>query len=326
MCVIDKPQAGTGASLLCDVISIIATGNEMATITEQKTEEEWQKVITSILRSGRVLITLDNVEGKLNAPTLAALITSTTYQGRILGKSEMVTFPNLTAWIANGNNVQLGGDLPRRCYSVKMDAKTSQPWLRKIQFKHPDLRRWVHENRGWIVASVLTLAKAWIKNNRPLPENLTVLGGFEDWCTVVGGVLDYAGIQGFLYNLEEMYENMDQDTVQWESFLLSWYECYRSKDVTVADIYQHLKTENDSTGTLYQDQKLYNALPDWLNDEFNRKNSFVRKLGKALSKKDGVCYSCGLKLVRGITKKRAVQWKVEVWDEELLKIRVGEIL
>lgn len=317
MCVVGKPQAGTGASLFCDAVSIIATGQEMPTITEQKTDEEWIKVITSILRSGQVLITVDNVEGKLRAPVLAALLTSTTFQGRTLGKTEIVTYPNRTVWIANGNNIQLGGDLPRRCYTVKMDAKSAQPWLRDVEYQHPNLRAWVRENRGWIVSAIITLAKAWIKAGRPLPENLRVLGSFEGWCETVGGILAFAGIDGFLGNLEEMYENMDQDTQQWEAFLLMWHECFGEREMGVSEIYDHLKRENDSTETLYQNQKLFAVIPDWLSDEFQRKTSFVRKLGKSLSKKDGVCFACGVKLVKGSTKKHAVMWKVVVWDQNL---------
>lgn len=323
MCVIDKPQAGTGASLLCDAIAIVATGQDMATITEQKTEEEWQKVITSILRSGRVLITVDNVEGKLNAPALASLLTAATHQGRILGKSEMATFPNRTVWIANGNNIQLGGDLPRRCYSVRMDAHSAQPWLRTVEYAHPDLRKWTRENRGWIVAAILTLARAWIRAGRPVPEDNPSLGSFEDWCAVVGGILHFSGIEGFLGNLDTMYENMDQDTAQWELFLLAWKECFNESEVSVADLYDHLKRETDSKEGLFKSQQLFESLPDWLSDDFQKKSSFVRRLGKALSKKDGVCFTCGLRLTRGSTKKRrAVLWKVEVWDQELLNARV----
>jgi hypothetical protein len=317
MCVIGKPQAGTGASLLCDVISIIATGQAMPTITEQKTEEEWQKVITSILRGGQVLITVDNVEGKLHAPTLAALLTSTIFQGRILGKTEMVTFPNRTVWIANGNNIQLGGDLPRRCFSVKMDAKTAQPWMRNIQYQHPDLRQWVKENRGWIVSSIIIIAAAWIRAGRPLPENYKVLGSFEEWCIIISGVLEFAGIQGFLGNLEEMYENMDQDTAQWEVFLFTWYKNYGEREVGVSELYDTLKRENDSRDPLFTTQSLYSALPSYLCDDFQRKSSFVRKLGNALSKKDGVCFTSGLKFVKSSTKKHAVLWKVVVWDQNL---------
>lgn len=323
MCVIGKPQAGTGASLLCEVISITATGQDMATINEQKTEEEWQKVITSILRNGRVLVTIDNVEGKLFAPALASLLTSSTYQGRILGRSEMITLPNRTVWIANGNNIMLGGDLPRRCYTVLMDAKSAQPWLRPVQFQHPDLRRWAKDNRGFLVNAILTLAKGWIQAGRPTPPDLPVLGSFEDWCTTVGGILHFAGVQGFLGNLNEMYQNMDQDNQQWESFLLAWYDVFKDRDVSVSDIYDHLKRENDSNETLYKESKLYPVLPDWLGDEFVKKNSFVRKLGKALSKKDGVCFASGVKLTKGSTKNRAVLWKVYLYDRSLYESYSG---
>jgi hypothetical protein len=114
-----------------------------------------------------------------------------------------------------------------------------------------------------------------------------------------------------------MYQNMDQDNRQWEAFLLAWYEVFKDREVGVSDIYDHLKHENDSNETLYKESKLYPVLPDWLGDEFTKKNSFVRKLGNALAKKEGVCFASGVKLIRGSTKKRAVLWKVYQYDKAL---------
>lgn len=325
MAIIDKPQAGTGASLLCDTISLIATGQEMATITEAKSEEEWQKIITSMLREGRVLVTIDNVEGKLYAPSLASLLTATTWQGRILGRSEMVTFPNSSVWIANGNNIKLGGDLQRRCYWSRMDAESAEPWLLNKEYKHPHLRKWARDNRGRIVSAILTITKAWILAGRPMPENPKTLGGFEGWTDTMNGIFFYCGIPDFLGNLEMMYRDLDQDTSQWQAFFVGWFSIFGTSEKTVADIYHHLKLENDSKEQLSTgDNRLFDVIPDWLAGEFERKATFTRRLGAALSKHDGMRYRNGLVIRRSGTKQHAVRWQVDVWDKSVWEQYLSE--
>ena len=73
----DKPQQGTGASLLAEVISIITTGRPAAMMTARKDDEEWRKAITSLLLRGQLVVVIDNIQGALCAPSLAAVLTAT---------------------------------------------------------------------------------------------------------------------------------------------------------------------------------------------------------------------------------------------------------
>ena len=41
---------------------------------------------------------------------------------------------------------------------------------------------------------------------------LPILGGYESYCTVVGGMLSFMGVGGFLANLNAMYEETDIET------------------------------------------------------------------------------------------------------------------
>jgi hypothetical protein len=190
----DKPQQGTGASLLAEVISVITTGRAAAMMTARKDDEEWRKAITSLLLRGQLVAVIDNIEGTLYAPSLAAILTATTFQDRILGRSELVTLPNRTTWIGTGNNIKLTGDLPRRCIWVRMDARMARPWLRDASsFKHPHLVQWVSEKRGNILVAILTIARAWVLAGMPPAPGLPNLGGYESYCKVVGGVLSFIG-------------------------------------------------------------------------------------------------------------------------------------
>ena len=97
------------------MIALIATGRPSAMIAAPCDDDGWRKAITSMLLAGRQVACIDNVEGKLFAPSLALALTGASWQDRILGASQMVTLPHQIVWLATGNNLMVGGDLPRRC-------------------------------------------------------------------------------------------------------------------------------------------------------------------------------------------------------------------
>jgi hypothetical protein len=139
LALLDAPQQGTGKSLLASVIGLVATGRATAMLAAPDTDEEWRKRITATLHSGASVITIDNVEGQLRAPSLANALTADVWKDRILGRSESIELPQLATWLATGNNIRLGGDLQRRCYQIRLDAQSGTPWMGR-KFKHPDLK------------------------------------------------------------------------------------------------------------------------------------------------------------------------------------------
>lgn len=301
MCLFDKPMAGTGASLCSEVIAIIATGRPAAMISAPRDDEEWQKKLTAMLRRGRSVIIIDNLEGTLYSPSLAMILTSHTIEARILGQSETILLQNRITFIATGNNVRLGGDLPRRLYYSRMDALDARPWMRDPKsFKYEHLIQWATEHRGELLAAIMTLARSWIMAGRSSAPDLPVLGGFEDWTNTVGGILAHAGIQGFLGNLDIMYSRSDVETTQWEGFLEACYEKFGNDPITGADIIREVHSDDDFKA----------ALPDSLADGLDKKN-FSNRLGKALGKKEGVRFPNGLTISKGDkVVHHAVIWKV----------------
>lgn len=311
LALIDKPQAGTGASLVAEVVGEIVTGRSASMTPAPEDDAAWRKMITSSIAKGRIVAIIDNVESKLYTPSLAVVLTCTVWEDRLLGKNEMVTLPNRNVWIATGNNIQLGGDLPRRCFWVRMDAGCAKPWLeRDHPFKHPDLIAWVKTSRGDILKAVMILARSWIHAKKPLPTKCPKMGGFESWRDTIGGILEHAGEHGFLGNLEQMYLEADTDTPAWEAFFEKWVDIWKEDvDITVADIEERLNKEQDK----YQvgpEGRLCDHLPDILADAFAGKKNFNRVIGKALSKLNQRVYTNGLKIVKGSISHHATQWKV----------------
>ena len=310
LALIDAPRAGTGKTLAVEAVTQITTGRTAALMSAPAGDEEFRKRLTSVLLDGPTVVTIDNVENKLSAPSLASVLTAYNWHDRMLGSTSMVTLPQRATWIATGNNIKLGGDMPRRCYWIRLDSQLARPWQRPAEgFRHPNLLEWVIEHRGELLAALLTIARAWHAADKP-PAQVPPLGSFEAWARTVGGILVFAGVKGFLQNLDALYEQNDEETSEWEAFLLAWSEVFGEATVTVAELCDTLLPasvggQERLAGTSEhvseeQAAALREALPGELAEglEIEQKRAgpggagsgFRRKLGKALAKRIDVRY------------------------------------
>ena len=272
---IDKPQSGTGASLLAESVGSLALGRPPGFIAPTDSEEEMRKRITALLLTDHSIAVLDNVHNKLASASLSVAITSSIWEDRRLGHSEMLRLPQRTTWIVTGNNLELPSDLARRAYSVRLDAHSSQPW-RWRTFRHPKLPKWIVDHRADLLAAALTLARAWIVAGQPAAPTPN-LGGFESWTETLGGVLGAADVRGFLENQTEMHARLDRDTVQWERFLRGWRTVFGDRAVAARDVHTALAADEDFQA----------ALPPELADRFHEHPpQFNRALGASLAKRE----------------------------------------
>lgn len=232
---IEAPSAGTGKGLLTAIIALLATGQAAPGRTLPVMEDEARKMITSELAQGRPIVLLDNISEKreLDNPALASVITTLVWTDRILGISQMATLPNKALWIMTANNPHLSLEIARRCIRVRIDARADRPWLRG-GFRHDPLMDWAREHRGELIHAILTLIQSWIAHGRP--RSRRSLGSFEQWAGVIGGILETAGIEGFLGSLDELYDAADQDGHAWREFTASWWEQWGSAPRTVGQL------------------------------------------------------------------------------------------
>jgi len=283
LALIDKPKRGTGASLVVQVVQLVAMGAMTDLTTAPTSDEEWRKKITAALGSGLSVMFFDNVEHPLSSPSLAAALTAPEWSDRILGKSEIISVPNRATWIATGNNLKVGGDIARRCYWVRLDAGMGRPWTRST-FRHKHLLRYVAKKRGEILAALLTLVRHWFARGCPQGD-VPKLGGFEEWSDTVGGVLHAAGVSGFLGNLDTLYDLVDEEENQWAAFLAAWFSTYTATAITVAVVVDDLRREGSALRVVLPEE-----LADALGQDEKGKGSFPKRLGKALSKRAGAIF------------------------------------
>ncbi len=236
--------AGTGKSLLAELITTISTGEEPAVLTDCVSDEEWRKMITAKLISGPNVILIDNLKWKLDSGALSAALTGRVWEGRLLGKSEIVSCPVEATWMATGNNIETSREIVRRLVRISLDAETTQPWTRSTEkFKHTNIRSWVNDHHKELIEACLMMIQGWIIAGKPF-NTKTSLGSFESWSSVIGGILEYAEIHGFLEDLSKIYEEADAETSSWIEFLEVWWDEYADKEAQASELYDLAKDKD----------------------------------------------------------------------------------
>jgi len=286
----DATTQGTGKTLLAEVIAIVLTGRAAELMSAPTEPDEWRKQLTSILIEAPQLVIIDNVTTTVDWGDLAKVITGEMHRDRLLGKSQTVSVPVRCSWIATGNNLQLGGDMARRCYWIRMDAGCSDPF-RRTGFKHERLKEYLIQHRRDLLIALLTLARAWFAAGQP-KSSVPPVGSFERWTEVVSGILEYARLEGFLANSDKLFEQSDTERTDWETFLEAIEDAFQGAAFTVAELWERLseKTYEDLVRqSVLSDraEELRNALPIDLTRWMDREGQFKQRLGMALNSRRG---------------------------------------
>jgi hypothetical protein len=323
---IDKPEVGTGASLLVDMLSMAILGKSAGAVGAPASDNdaEMRKLITAALRHTRQVVFFDNVATELKHASLARALTISFWEDRLLGHSLVVRLAQRASWIATGNNIALSSEIARRSYKVRLDAKLERPWEGR-EFAIPNLNRWTIENRGRLLWAYLTLARNYFAKGKPVPE-IKPIGMFEPWSEIIGGVLEAAGVHNFLGNRAELYETTSDSGGDWYAFLAAWRGVYgegaKTTKALAADLYDTSDDDFDELRATFPD--------DFGSIDPNRPDTKLsRRLGNAIKARVGRRFGPeGLHLVRAGETKRATRWKVmtpESTPEEDVEIRLEEI-
>lgn len=229
-------QPGTGKTLLAQTIGWIFLGRDISCMSEGDNYAEWGKILLSALMSSPSILLIDNITKKLDSPDLAMALTSLVFEGRVLGRSEMVKVPISAVFIATANNPRLSSEMARRVIKISLNSGQDRPQDRDPEsFVHPNLREWVYEERMNLLKAFLTLIQNWISEG--CPRSKKSLGSFEEWSQIIGGILQVNGVDGFLDNLKETFSEFDDEGELLRTFVSSWYHTFGEASVCVADLY-----------------------------------------------------------------------------------------
>lgn len=182
---VEASTPGSGKGTLCDLVLRTVYPTATRRTPWVSDDAELSKALLALALAGEERILWDNVDGIFGGPALDAAITSaaTGYRGRILGQSRIVSAPLRPFWVANGNNVQIKGDIHRRILVTRLDPGTDRPEERE-DYRYPGtLLEVAAGRRARVLGALLRLLRLGLVNPGPLR------GGFPVWSAVVRGAL-----------------------------------------------------------------------------------------------------------------------------------------
>lgn len=180
----DAPTAGTGKSLLAEMVGLLVCGTRPPAMSQGKSEEEDEKRLSTVLFAGDPVIHIDNCERAISGDFLCSMLSQEVVQARILGFSERRILPSTALVLASGNNLIFAGDTSRRSVVCRLDAKVERPDQRNFDF---DCHAEVMAARPRLVIAGLTVLAAYHHAGRS--EKLTPMGSFTDWEWVRGALV-----------------------------------------------------------------------------------------------------------------------------------------
>jgi hypothetical protein len=121
------------------------------------------------------------------------------------------------------------------------------------------------------------------------------MGSFERWSRVMGGILEFNGINGFLGNIHQLYDQSDAEGQAWKEFVQEWHNQYGSQEVGVSELYKVV-------APFYGD-------PIDLNLGDGNEKSQKTRLGRLLMKNRDRQFA-GFTIVAAGTKQGAQRWKL----------------
>lgn len=181
----------SGKSLLCKM-AVVPVNGKMASQSYTSKDEDLRKVIDAEMIRASNYITFDNVKTKVQSQVIEALMTAPTWTGRVLGKSEMFDATNTASLYFTGNQIKLSSDVSNRCLFVDLFVAQANVQERTVESPIDDSWLMKKENRIAILTALWTIVREWDKAGRPKPKTKPRLG-FEHWCNVIGGMVEFAG-------------------------------------------------------------------------------------------------------------------------------------
>jgi hypothetical protein len=303
---LDAPAAGTGKTLLAQVIGALGSGETPAAMPPANNkDEECRKRLFASLRDGYKSILWDNVRDVFGNAAIDAFLTAPVFADRILGASETACLPNRALFLVTGNNLRLFGDTCRRVLVARINAATDTPYARTFDF---DPLQTVLGRRETLVIDALTIVRAWITAGRPRLANGRT-GSFENWDDLVRQPVVWiaqfaqaAGLPGFgdpLDTTKRAFEN-DPETAKLRAILAAWHNCFGSHPTTVAEAISRTINADDASV----------ALKDAIDEIADERGTINRRIFGRWIERHVDSRRAGMWFVRGTFRRGSPTWIV----------------
>ena len=232
MFAIPAPTAGTGKTLLAEVVNIIATGRRPPVLSMGVDEQEFAKRVYGMLLANDLTLLIDNITRPIgNEDVLNQLLSQPVLRFRPLGGSGMVSVPTNCLVMATGNNLSIIGDAKRRTCLIRLDARMERPEQREFD---KDILAETLSRRDELIRAALEISKSYSAAGCPKVD-AKPYGSFADWDRMVRRPLIWHGLLDPLIASEGLREQ-DPDMECMRLLFAAWIDLYGDQPKAAGDV------------------------------------------------------------------------------------------
>lgn len=209
------------------------------------TPADLSQLLNSVVNDGLAYLVLDDITGHVKSTALNAFLTANWWsfrgyytQSKKSGMKQAVVF-------LSGHEMTLQADLEGRFLECRLHVEEADSHAHKVP--NPINERWLArpEQRRDICSALWSIIKAWDAAGRPKGKSMKP--GFEEWCSVFGGIVEFAGFGDPCLQRpdEERSDNEYSDMAELLGILFERFaEGEREKEFTFADLVETCVNKN----------------------------------------------------------------------------------
>jgi hypothetical protein len=286
----DAPTPGTGKGLLSSIPAWIMTGRVPSMIGQWTDGSEEKRRLLAVLLEALPVNVIDNIELPLKSDTLCTILTEGQIRERVIGSSRTATGDARVTWIATGNNLEIGGDLPRRTLICRLDPEVERPEDREFD---RDLSAYVPVHRAELAVAILTIVRAYRASGERVA--ISPYGSFEEWSRFVREPLVWLG-QADLLETRGTIRRRDPDLDAMHVILTAWHAAHGERALKVAKA--------------ADDERVRAAMRDYAVNEKTGKADLLA-VAKLLSRYEGRVFG-GARIDKAGTYQGVTRWSVSL--------------
>jgi len=178
MFVVNGVQAGTGKGQICRAIGHLVLGTMPPFMSWGHDDDEFKKRFDTMLLASPAMLVMDNCNGRvLRGDTLEMILSEGEATIRQFGKLTGITVRSRTFLMANGNNIQISGDMSRRGIKINILPRSASPESDVFPFTPED---YAIEHRDALLSDYYTIMRAYRLAGMPR-SGLPAVGSFIEW-------------------------------------------------------------------------------------------------------------------------------------------------
>jgi hypothetical protein len=192
-------QPGVGKTTLAQIVGVMADGQSPNLMTYTSDESEFTKRLSAGIRNPeQTVVVIDNARVAGNAAIGSVTLESQAISPRIslreLGQSRNIERNNDMLFLLTANGAQLNPDLATRSIAINLflEGRADRRTFRGINPVD-----FASEHRAELLGEMMGLIIAWAAAGE---QRANIGHRFPSWANLIGGILNFAGLSGFLTN------------------------------------------------------------------------------------------------------------------------------